>query len=304
VLTRPKASSASRGPASVGLLVDVICCPAAVASCVGSPRCTRSGARSRVCHRHPVWLPARPNRHGGRRSARPVALCLETASNPPTGSAPRWGCALLPATCPASNPPPPTSTSPAHPVPPHRGSSTAAGDHVEAGPPQQHPVEYPHGTPPLGQDQAQALDPHRGGDAGRTAVPASRADGGLGRSRSRSGPIPLDGLMSKVIPSRATLMERTRRPWRPARRNDAVPAGRRPRWSECNRTTARSSTAVPAARPTYPSASSVKSHNENVSAARTARSARTMSVSVFGRPISGQAHTRVSSPSGGSGVSQ
>jgi hypothetical protein len=52
------------------------------------------------------------------------------------------------------------------------------------------------------------------------------------------------------------------------------------------------------------SASSAKSHNGKVSAARTARSGRMMPVRVSGRPISGQAQTSVSSPSTGSGVSQ
>jgi hypothetical protein len=55
---------------------------------------------------------------------------------------------------------------------------------------------------------------------------------------------------------------------------------------------------------TYVSASSAKSHNGKVSAARTARSGRMMSVRVSGKPISGQAQTSVSSPSTGSGVSQ
>jgi hypothetical protein len=54
----------------------------------------------------------------------------------------------------------------------------------------------------------------------------------------------------------------------------------------------------------YVPASSAKSHSGKVSAARTARSGRMMSVRISGRPISGQAQTSVSSPSTGSGVSQ
>jgi hypothetical protein len=90
-----------------------------------------SGARPRGMSSQPGLASRTANLDGGRRSARPVALCCETASNPLTGSAPRWGCALLPATRPASpiaarahapcSWPMPKSTSPAHRGPRHGG---------------------------------------------------------------------------------------------------------------------------------------------------------------------------------------
>jgi hypothetical protein len=49
-----------------------------------------------------AWVEPQPDYDRGRRSARPVALCLETVSNPDQDPPLRWGCALLPATCPAS----------------------------------------------------------------------------------------------------------------------------------------------------------------------------------------------------------
>jgi GrpB-like predicted nucleotidyltransferase (UPF0157 family) len=64
--------------------------------------------------------------------------------------------------------------------------------------------------------------------------------------------------------------------------------------------------ALPASEPPrgYACDSPATSHSGKASAARTARSGRMMSVRVSGRPISGQAQTRLSSPSAGSGVSQ
>jgi hypothetical protein len=81
----------------------------------------------------------------------------------------------------------------------------------------EHPIEYPEGTPPLGEDEAQALGTqldqpgihlrrlpgclrirHQGRAARRTGVPSPRADRDLGEGPHR----PLDPNRQRLVPQR------------------------------------------------------------------------------------------------------